>query len=85
MAGSSFHHLGAGLELLNFSLHHVHSSFTVLIFLLSHGKAASGFPINMSVTSAGVFFNGLVQTQQMRILYMAKLSAPFWFYCCHNL
>lgn len=51
MAGSSFHRLGGGFELLSFSLHHVHSSFTVPIFLLSHGKEASGFIINMSVKS----------------------------------
>lgn len=50
IAGCSFHHLGAGFELLNFTLHHVHSSFTVPIFLLSLGSAASGFIINTAVT-----------------------------------
>lgn len=41
--------LGASLEVLNFNLHHIHSSFTVPIFLLSPGNTASGFLINMAV------------------------------------
>lgn len=58
IAGLSFHCLEAGIELLNFSFHHVHPSFTVPIFQIFHGNAVSGFIITMAVTNS-VFLSGI--------------------------